>query len=442
MNNLSNGFHQDTIFALSSGGLPSGVAVVRVSGPAVCEVVRVIVGTMPPARVVSLKKIRSRNGELVIDEGLVFWFEGPASFTGEDCAEFQLHGGRAIVASFLENLGAFDGCRMAEPGEFSKRAFENGKFDLTEIEGLSDLIAADSEEQRKQAIIQSSGKFRDRLEAWRDEIVRYRALIEAELDFSDEDDVPGSVSSVVWSGVEKLTKNIAICLDDAHRGEIIREGFRVALMGPPNAGKSSLLNALAIRDVAIVSEEAGTTRDLLEVRLDISGYPVVVIDTAGIRDTDSSIEKEGIRRAFNAGRAADLVLWLIPADEEVRELPADIENAIIVRTKADLVRDISGGLSCSVHRADGLDGLIAFLSERVLGALSSSSSNIITRHRHRAELTKCVDHLKNGFLKSDTDIIFAAEDLRLAGDCIGRITGRIDVEDLLDLIFSEFCIGK
>lgn len=443
----------DTIYALSSGGLPSGVAVFRLSGPSAREVMLSIAGLVPKPRLATLRTFVDPENNMVMDKGLVLFFEGPNSFTGEDCVEFHLHGGRAVVSAFLELLSRFDKCRLAEAGEFSKRAFENGKFDLTEIEGLSDLLAAESERQRQQAISLSSGKLRSLLEGWRTRIVKFRALIEAELDFSDEEDVPGSVSDQVWSSVSELIDEIDGFIDDNHRGEIIRDGYRVVLMGAPNAGKSSLLNALAKRDVAIVSDEAGTTRDMIEVKLDIGGFSVIVTDTAGIRDTDSFVEQEGIRRAKAAGREADLVLWLSPSDED--SLAPELEDNITatvktVRTKADLnkttVNDDSikhdDGITCSTTTDDGLNSLLGYFSRTLSSTLKSSENSLLTRERHRLELIKCSECLKHAMNLIDSDIVFRAEELRLAGEHIGKITGRVDVEDLLDVIFSEFCVGK
>lgn len=441
----------DTIFALSSGALPSGIAVVRVSGADVRVILESVVGCVPVVRNAALLNIRDPFADLLIDRGLVLWFEGPNSFTGEDCAEFHLHGGRAVVSSFLNLLSKFDNCRLADAGEFSKRAFDNGKFDLTEIEGLSDLLAAETEQQRVQAINQSSGKFREKLDGWRTAIVKARALIEAELDFSDEEDVPGSVSDQVWSSIDSLEKEIGGFLSDNKKGEIIRDGFRVVLMGAPNAGKSSLLNAFADRDVAIVSDEAGTTRDMLEVHLNIAGYNVIVTDTAGIRKTESAVELEGIRRAHVAGSGANLIYWLSPANENVLGPGAiDVGDSdfVVVRTKSDIIAegdDCAGsldGLYCNTVESGGIDCILNHLTSFIQTSLYSPDVNLITRERHRLELSQCVVHLRKSLDDNMQDIVFRAEELRLASDHLGKITGRVDVEDLLDVIFSEFCVGK
>lgn len=437
----------DTIYALSSGSLPSGVAVVRVSGSSTAQIVKSIIGNLPPVRKAVLKDLMNPYDAQILDRGLVLWFEGPHSFTGEDCVEFHLHGGRAVVSAFLTMLSQFNNTRMADAGEFSKRAFENGKFDLTEVEGLSDLLAAETEQQRVQALSLSSGKLREKLEDWRITIIKARALIEAELDFSDEEDVPGSVSDQVWSSIEKLYLDISNFLEDNNKGEIIRDGFRVVLMGAPNAGKSSLLNAFANRDVAIVSDEAGTTRDMLEVHLNIAGYNVIITDTAGIRSTDSSVEKEGIRRAQLAGSTANLVYWLSASDEPFSIPKFDRDSKfdyVTVRTKSDIIIDHLDGsdVQCNTVSIDGIDTLVKHLTNYIQNSLGSPDVNLLTRERHRLELVSCAKALKTSLDIKEQDILFRAEELRLAGDHIGRITGRVDVEDLLDVIFSEFCVGK
>ena len=431
----------DTIVALSSGHLPSGVAVVRLSGPRALEIGESMAGTLTEPRKAYLRRIVSLQSRDVLDSGLVIAFPGPHSFTGEDCCELHVHGGKAVVDAILSDLCSVDSVRLAEAGEFSRRAFENGKMDLTEIEGLSDLIASETESQRKLALSQAGGALRLRLDEWRDEIIRCRAFIEAELDFADEDDVPGSVSDQVWARVQSLADAIARMLDDGRAGEIVREGFRVVLMGEPNAGKSSLLNALARRDVAIVSDEAGTTRDLIEVHLNLSGFEVIVTDTAGIRETASDVESEGIRRANLAAYRADLVLWLVPGGQAI---PSDIPGkAVVVHSKCDLSSETeTSGLSVSVVVEGGTDDLLRFLLDRVARAANLAESGTVTRLRHRELLLGCLNELRRSFEFGSGDITLASEHLRRAGDYLGRITGRIDVEDLLDVIFSEFCIGK
>ena len=308
---------RDTIFALSSGTLPSGVAVIRLSGSNCLEISRKVSSVWPKPGQLRLTRFVDPESGQTLDQGMIVRFQAPNSFTGEDVVEFHCHGGRATVSRILDVLGRYASCRIAEAGEFSKRAFENGKMDLTEIEGLADLLAAETEAQRQLALQQSSGSLREKYEEWRAQITHCRALIEAELDFSDEEDVPDQISNTIWDSIAELQERLRVHLDDARQGEIIRDGYRIVLMGPPNAGKSSLLNALARRDVAIVTSVAGTTRDLIESALDINGIKVVLIDTAGIRQTQDEIEQEGISRATQAGLEADLILWLQPAGEPI-----------------------------------------------------------------------------------------------------------------------------
>lgn len=440
----------DTLYALSSGAPPAGVAVVRISGPASRFAVETICGVLPTPRRVQLRVLRDPQTGEVLDKGLVLWFPAPHSFTGEDCAELQVHGGPAVVSAVLSALGSVDGLRMAEAGEFSRRAFENGKLDLTELEGLSDLIAAQTQEQRRQAVAQSSGRLRRQLEEWRAEIIRMRAMIEAELDFADEDDVPASAAESVWRDADSLAKRIAQSLADENRGEIIRSGFEVVLLGPPNSGKSSLLNALVQREAAIVSEEAGTTRDLIEVQLDLGGYAVRIVDTAGIREAEGVVEREGIRRARERARHADLVIWLIPPEggsgevEALAGLPFAGEDET-VPVLAFHSKDDSGAFGSSgvsVQRDDGLVELISVIKTRVARRLGRGEEAVVTRRRHRECLTNCMVALQLGFSEVDLGIELRAEHLRRAGDELGRLTGFVDVEDLLDVIFAEFCVGK
>ena len=419
---------------------PCGVAVLRVSGPASRFALETIAGSVPPARVATLRALRHPVDGREIDRGLVLWFPGPESFSGEDCAEFQVHGGVAVVQAMLDALGALPAIRLAEPGEFSRRAFENGKMDLTELEGLSDLVAAQTEAQRRQAVAQAGGHLRRRLEGWRERIVAMRAAVEAGFDFADEDDVPDDAAANVWNEARQLSGEIDRFLDDGHAGEIVRSGFQIVLMGPPNAGKSSLLNALARREAAIVSPEAGTTRDLVEVSLDLRGYRVVLVDTAGIREAEGLVEQEGMRRARERAGAADLVLWLSPMDEPV-EPPPDIDTPLLaVRTKDDS-RALRFG-SVSVKRDDGLDWLLGELEALVAKAGAAGESGAVTRARHRASLVACARELDAAANAEDLRLEIRAELLRSAGDEIGRITGKVDVEHLLDRIFAEFCIGK
>lgn len=431
----------ETIFALSSGVPPCGVAVVRMSGPASRFVIETMCGALPERRA-SLRTIRHPRDGALIDEGLCLWFPGPASFTGEDCAELQVHGGPAVVRAVLAAIAGFEGCRMAEPGEFSRRAFANGRLDLTEAEGLADLIGAQTEAQRVQALNQVSGALRDRLEGWREEIVRMRALVEADFDFADEEDVPDSVADRVWQDAAVLAGEMRAFLDDGNRGEIIREGFQVVVMGKPNAGKSSLMNALAGRDVAIVTEEAGTTRDLIEVQLDIGGYAVTVVDTAGIRETEGIVEREGIRRAKERAARADLVLWLATGNEEADAAAAvgALAPVLVLRSKDDEGR--FGEKGVSVRRSGGLDGLLAEIGRRVKDRVGGAEPVVVTRRRHRECLVRCAERLERAAMETSWGMDLRAELLREAGDWIGRVTGRIEVENLLDVIFREFCVGK
>jgi tRNA modification GTPase len=362
-------------------------------------------------------------------------------------AELHIHGGRAVTEAVFRALGRFDGLRPAEPGEFARRAFENGKLDLTEAEGLADLIDAETEAQRRQAVRQASGALRAVYDGWRARLIEALAGIEAELDFSDEGDVPDAVASASRASVTALRDRIATHLADGRGGEILRDGLRVVIAGPPNVGKSSLMNALARRDVAIVSAEAGTTRDVIEVRLDLAGYPVMLMDTAGIREAAGEIEQEGIRRALARAKDADLVLWLRDATDPASAAPPDIAgNARLIEAvnKIDLApaTPADGALPLSVKTGAGLDRLIARLTDEVRQAADIGESPTITRSRHRRELERCASALDR-FLAGDfTELELRAEDLRQAATALGRLTGRVEVEDILDKIFADFCIGK
>ncbi len=430
-----------TIFALSSGSGPAGVAVIRVSGPAAPDVVRRMASPDVPDRRAGFRRIvHPGTGEL-LDHALVLFFAGPRSETGEHLAEFQVHGGRAVVRAVLDALGAVPGCRMAEPGEFARRAFQNGKIDLVEVEAQADLVNAETEAQRRLAL-RSGGVLSTLYEDWRARLIEVAALTEAAIDFSDEADVSASSLEMARQRARPIRDKIAGHLNDGHRGEILRDGFRVAILGAPNAGKSSLLNALARRDAAIVSEEAGTTRDVIEVRLDLGGYPVIVSDTAGLRETSGAIEREGMRRSLDAARNAQLVLWL--TDGTADQPPATIsrETLRVVRTKSDLSGAGAVVHSISVKTGQGLDALVREIADIAQAILEGGTDLVVAQARHRTQLETAVAALAD-FQEGDPAATeLRAEDVRRATHALGRITGRVDVEDVLGQIFSRFCIGK
>jgi tRNA modification GTPase len=437
-----------TIFALSSGRLPSAIALVRVSGLQAGKIVTALVGKLPSPRMATRALLRD-VGQRPIDDAVVLWFPGPASATGEDVAEFHVHGGRAVLVALFAALSGFEDVRPAEPGEFTRRAFENGKLDLTEAEGLDDLIHADTDRQRRQALRQLKGLLGDKARDWRARIIEASALIEAGIDFSDEGDVPAELIAPALAKVKALLAEIEEVLAGQGRSERLRDGLVVAIAGPPNVGKSTLMNQLARRVVAIVSPHAGTTRDVIEVQLDLAGYPVTVIDTAGIRETDDPVEQEGVRRARARAADADLVLWL--ADP----LPAPIQHdgtapVWMVRNKIDLeaasrpLADASGQgvFQISASRGDGLSELITALVGFAQNYFGGSEAGLIGRTRQRkllqetaASLRRCVEVVGQGEE-------LAAEELRVAAHSLGRLLGRVDVEDILEVIFREFCVGK
>ena len=436
----------DTIFALSSGRLPSGVAVMRISGPQTRFVIETIAGSLPEPRVAVLRSLRDSE-DSPIDRGLVLFFPTPASFTGEDCAELHLHGGKAVVDAMISALYKFEGCRMAEAGEFTRRAFANGKFDLTVAEGLADLIAAETDGQRQLALQISSGAQANLYASWRTELIRARALIEAELDFADESDVPGSVSDQVWQSMRELADHIGKHVADGKRGAMVRDGFRVVIVGAPNAGKSSLLNALAGSDVAIVSDEPGTTRDLIEIKLDLNGLPVLVTDTAGLRETEGKVEKIGIDRARERASAADLVITLTDLSDPVAPVLDDVEDGVTLRlgTKSDLASSPVGAaydLVISTRTGEGLDDLLETLTKRAEFAAGNLSDPLPTRRRHMELLAETSKEISAAIYDEMAPLEVRAEFLRRASHSLGRITGDVDVEDILDVVFSQFCIGK
>jgi tRNA modification GTPase len=429
----------DTIVALSSGALPSGVAVIRLSGPAAGKILAEMLGGLPEPRRLLLADI-ALDGEK-LDRGLVAWFPAPNSFTGEDCAELQVHGSPAGVRAMLARLAAQSDIRLAEAGEFTRRAFENGKLDLTEIEGLGDLLAAETEGQRKQALARAEGGLSRQALAWRETLIGLRAEIEARLDFSDEGDVPDTLPQSWLAEVQQLAGELRTALADLDRGRIVREGARIALAGPPNAGKSSLLNALARSDVAIVTEEAGTTRDVREVAIDLDGQLALLVDMAGLRETDSKAEAEGVRRARNEIERADLILWLQAPDIEALPTPAGDIPIWIIATKSDLGGEGGVQLAVSARTGAGIANLVERLSAFVADLTGRGEPALVSRERDRQCLTEALQHLQMTESLLDAAEL-AAEQLRAASAALERLLGRIDAETVLDRLFTAFCIGK
>jgi len=437
-----------TIFALSSGRPPSAIAIVRVSGPQAGSALTAVGGGIPPARIVTRVLLRDAAGQ-PLDDAVVLWFPGPASATGEDVAEFHVHGGRAVLASVFAALGRIENMRAAEPGEFTRRAFENGKLDLTEAEGLDDLIHADTDRQRRQALRQLKGLLGDKARDWRAGIIEASALIEAGIDFSDEGDVPAELIAPALKKIKTLLDEIEEVLAAQGQSERLRDGLVVAITGPPNVGKSTLMNQLARREVAIVSPHAGTTRDVIEVQLDLDGYPVTVIDTAGIRETDDPVEQEGVRRARARAGEADLVLWL--ADAAAEEIDHGGAAPVwLVRNKIDLdsvgrpMAEVAGQrhFMISARRGDGVPELIAGLVRFAEGYFGASEGGLISRVRQRQLLQETAFSLRRSIGAVGEGEELVAEELRIAAHCLGRLLGRVDVEDILDVIFREFCVGK
>lgn len=444
---------EQTIFALSSGRLPAAIAIVRISGPQASAVLSALCGRVPSPRLATRCLLKSRAGE-PIDDAMVLWFPGPASATGEDVAELHIHGSRAVLAALIAELSKFDQLRPAEPGEFTRRAFENGKIDLTGAEALDDLIHADTDQQRRQALRQLQGLLGDRTRAWRQQIIEAAALIEASIDFSDEGDVPDELQAPAFAKIATLAAEISEVLAAQHHGERLRDGLVVAIVGRPNVGKSTLINQLARREVAIVSPHAGTTRDVIEVHLDLGGYPVTVIDTAGIRDTLDPVEQEGVRRAQARAADADLVLWL--ADDDDEPPPTIGSDQVVVwrvRNKIDLKSEAGaradGNLSAasqsfaiSAKQGEGVAALVGAIGEFAAAYFGAGETTLISRQRHRDLLQQALQMLQCSIADRDRGEELVAEDLRAASRALGRLLGQIDVEDLLDVIFSEFCIGK
>ena len=435
---------EQTIFALSSGRPPSAISIVRVSGPLAETALAALAGRIPAPRMATRALLRDASQQ-PIDDSVVLWFPGPASATGEDVAEFHVHGGRAVLAAMFAALSAFENVRAAEPGEFTRRAFENGKLDLTEAEGLDDLIHADTDRQRRQALRQLKGLLGDKARDWRTQIIAASALIEAGIDFSDEGDVPAELIAPALEKIRTLLGEIEEVLAAQGRSERLRDGLVVAITGPPNVGKSTLMNQLARREVAIVSPYAGTTRDVIEVHLDLDGYPVTVIDTAGIRETDDPVEQEGVRRAHARAADADLVLWLTDR-ASTEQVSGGVVPTWMVRTKIDL--DGEGSVArnfdfqVSASRGDGMKELLAALVGFAQSYFGSEEGGLISRERQRKLLQQTADLLHRSMDDAGKGEEFAAEDLRAAAQTLGRLLGRVDIEDVLDSIFLEFCIGK
>jgi tRNA modification GTPase len=432
-----------SIFALASHPGRAGVAVVRVSGPLAADSIRALAGALPPPRRGTLRRLAWRGAE--IDHALLLWFPGPHSYTGEDIAEFHLHGGRAVREALFSALLEL-GLRPAEPGEFSRRAVENGKLDLTRAEAIADLVDVETPAQLRQALRQHDGVLADLYEGWRSQLIAALGRAEAAIDFSD-DGVGDAEFAAARRAASEINEQIQGHMDDSGRGESLREGLRLTILGPPNAGKSSLINALARRDIAIVSDTPGTTRDVIEARLDLGGYLLLVADTAGVRDTAEPIEAEGVRRALSHAKGGMTLLLLDGAAENPRAgLPADMpEPDLIVWNKADLFNRSGGfvreGLSISLKTGEGISMLLQMLQQKVQHKLESSAP-ALTRPRHRHALREAVIHLQHGLAAPQDQPELLAEDLRLAMRAIGRITGQVDVEELLDFVFRDFCIGK
>jgi tRNA modification GTPase len=433
-----------TIFALSSGRPPSAISVVRVSGPQAATALKALAGRIPTPRMAS-RVLLHDSRQQPIDDAVILWFPGPASATGEDVAEFHVHGGRAVLAALFAALSAFADVRPAEPGEFTRRAFENGKLDLTEAEALDDLIHADTDRQRRQALRQLKGLLGDKARAWRAEIIEASALIEAGIDFSDEGDVPAELIAPALVKIKKLLGEIEEVLAAQGQSERLRDGLVVAIAGPPNVGKSTLMNQLARREVAIVSPHAGTTRDIIEVQLDLDGYPVTMIDTAGIRETQDPVEQEGVRRARARAAEADLVLWLVDG-AATGQVAGGAVPTWTVRTKIDL--DPSGreaekfDFRISATRDDGVKELVAALVGFAQNYFGLAEAGLIGRARQRELLQQAATSLQRSIAVVGKGEELAAEELRTAAHSLGRLLGRVDVEDILDVIFREFCIGK
>ena len=442
-----------TIYALSSGPGLSGIAVIRVSGTQSREIISSLTDQpFPKERLATLKKIKNNSTNELIDEGIVLWLPGPKTYTGEDMVEFHVHGSKAVINEMQNVISKFKDCRLAEPGEFTKKAFHNGKINLLKAESIGDLIASETELQRKQALRIMTGESSKKFEKWRDDLIEILGNVEAKIDFPEED-ISDDIYKQIKTKIEKIKNEIKKVLDDNKTGEIIREGFKISIIGPPNVGKSSLLNYLSKRQVAIVSEKAGTTRDVIEVYLNLDGIPVIISDTAGIRETSDDIENKGVNLAINRAQDADLNIVLLDyknldfkgfLDEKIED------KSLIVINKSDLkITDINSldnrynSISISIKNETNIDKLIEIIKKKLKTKIISTENILITRSRHRQHLEECFKHLQNFLEKKDLDEFDkAAEDLRLSIRHLGSIVGRVDVEEILGSIFDNFCIGK
>ena len=442
-----------TIFALSTGPGISGVAIIRISGVEASTAIKSLTGKkLPKPRMATLRKINNINTSELIDEGIILWFPGPESYTGEDMAEIQVHGSKAVIDALHSSISNIKNCRLAEPGEFTKLAFQNGKINLLKAESIADLISSETEIQRQQAIKIMNGKSADQFNYLREKLLKTLSYIEAKIDFPDED-LPGDILNDIKKNSNEVIKNVEKILDDQKVGERIREGFKIAILGPTNAGKSSLLNHLSNRDVAIVSEIAGTTRDVIETHLNIDGYPVIISDTAGIREAKNEIEKKGIKLSLNRAEEADLTIVVVDVNNlDFTGILKDLldKNAILVINKSDL---LDGEINSRVKKLNhvlisikknlNIDELILKIKNKLKNKFITSDDILITRERHRQNLEQCLSYLKNFEKKNQAeDFDKAAEDLRLATRHLGMIVGKVDVEEILGSIFKDFCIGK